>query len=231
MKTNLFIFTLLLSAVFCLAAAQEQNNDELEQLVYSIKYADTYEVRDVVRGLLSPRGSLSIAQEANVIIINDLPEFIAKVSEALKAVDVKPDNILLSLYLFWAEPGEQVEIDTGNLPDLISEALQEASALLPYKKFTQMGGGAIQLAATANRGSLKVNQEFSLHFKCQYSQHSKFLLLRQFSILHQKDGQGDSSNIFSTDVTINDGEVTVAGVTRPNGVNKAIVCVVMMDVK
>jgi type II secretory pathway component GspD/PulD (secretin) len=229
MKRIIALSVLLLVASSGLALSQEQEKPELEQLMYKAKYSSVRELVVIVRNRVSEFGRVTSSRENNLIIIEDTPEKIEEIKTVFAAMDVKPDSILLSIYLFWADDVDADSSLPENVTPDIKEALSEVTSLMPYNSFEAMGRGAIQLSATAERGRIKVNDNTYVSFRSKYTQTSKFLVLESFAITRTSEGEGEQ--IFRTDITLSAGEITVAGITRPNGTNKAIVSIVKMKVK
>jgi hypothetical protein len=218
----------LLSAIALSGAMAQETLPETETLIYTVKYADYRSAGRLAMSLLSREGQVREIGDSKQLVIHDLPENLATIKAALEKMDVRPDSIMLTIYMFWADTKENSTVDLNGVPEDIREALDEVSALMPYTSFEEMGNGAIQIAATSNQARIKLSEEAYVSFKIDYNQASKFMVLHNYSI-NLLDS--NPSTVLSTDISISDGEITVAGITRPNGTNRAIVSIVKMVVE
>jgi type II secretory pathway component GspD/PulD (secretin) len=70
---------------------------EPEVAVIDVYYRDAAELESAVRGVLSPRGAVTTATTANVLIINDYPANISAARKLVKRLDPKPVRIMVTV--------------------------------------------------------------------------------------------------------------------------------------
>lgn len=230
MKRAITAILLLTLLIPCAMAQDSGANREMEHFVYKVKFADLNDVHSILQAMMSPYGRDRIAEDSKTVVVNDFPENITRIREALEAMDVRPHSIMLTVYLFWAQKESSASLPAEGTNEEIRGAIEEVASLMPYNAFTPLGEGAIQLSAKSRNGQLKVGDNVQIQFNSDYTQESRFLVLENFSIVMPRASDGANNLVFQTDVTITDGEITVAGITRPNGTNKAIVSIIKMQV-
>jgi len=85
------LFELYVLALFTLIPANVHAQTVAE--VFEIYYGRAEELEGAVRMMLSDQGKLSVNKSANMIIVSDRPEVIARIRELLTKLDRKPKNI------------------------------------------------------------------------------------------------------------------------------------------
>ncbi len=77
------------------ARQREQKTRPLEVFLMPVNYAEAGEMVNQVQRLLSPRGSVSVDDRTNTLIIKDLPENIRSVRELVGALDAQVPQVLI----------------------------------------------------------------------------------------------------------------------------------------
>lgn len=77
------------------ARRRAQKTRPLEVFLMPVNYAEAGEMVDQVNRLLSPRGSVSVDERTNTLIIKDLPENIRSVRELVGALDAQVPQVLI----------------------------------------------------------------------------------------------------------------------------------------
>jgi type IV pilus assembly protein PilQ len=77
------------------ARQRQQKTRPLEVFLMPISYASADDMVDQVNRLLSPRGSVSVDERTNTLIIKDLPENIRSVRELVGALDTQVPQVLI----------------------------------------------------------------------------------------------------------------------------------------
>jgi len=230
MKRFTFSILLMLLVAASLYAQQEEPTPSLEQWAYNVKYMDGHSAARLARSLLTEYGRVELTGNQNIVIINDLGDNIRNIVAMLEKADVRPDTITITIHSFWAYADPEGIPALESTSEAVAEALEEVTRLMTYKAFEPLGQGSLQLSSESRTGALTLGGNISVEFKPEYRQESKFMLLRNFQI-HYRDEEQGIRTIFQSDININDGEVAVAGIVRPNGSNRALVSIVSMRVR
>lgn len=67
----------------------------LELEIVPINYADSAELVDKIKPLLSPRGTVTVDKRNNSLIINDLKEYITEVKKLISKLDTPPQQVVI----------------------------------------------------------------------------------------------------------------------------------------
>ena len=62
---------------------------------YHVRYSDPDEVKGIIEEYLSDYGKVSVLKDRNMLVIEDTPEHITRVSSILKSIDATPNQILI----------------------------------------------------------------------------------------------------------------------------------------
>jgi type II secretory pathway component GspD/PulD (secretin) len=74
---------------------QDVANGATEVRGFKIQYSDTDKVREILEKHLSRHGEITALEERRMIVVEDLPEFLDRISMILEEVDRQPRQILL----------------------------------------------------------------------------------------------------------------------------------------
>jgi type IV pilus assembly protein PilQ len=77
---------------------ERRSKEKLEDLVVKLQpvnYANVKEVSDLVRRLLTPRGSVDIDQRTNTVIMKDIPSVIDEATALVKAIDTQTPQVMI----------------------------------------------------------------------------------------------------------------------------------------
>jgi hypothetical protein len=100
--------------------------------VFKHKQAD--KAANVIKGILSAEGTMSIQPAANSLVVTDLPENMKKIAAALAAFDAPAQALQLSIRLVSASRGAENKVD----PDVADVASK--LAVLRYNVLESVGG-------------------------------------------------------------------------------------------
>ncbi|MEM6793590.1 MAG: secretin N-terminal domain-containing protein [Acidobacteriota bacterium] len=141
--------TALLTAVLCLAwfsaampaAAQPAapaDEARLSTHAFSLEHREVGEALNLVRPLLSSRGSVEEQRRGNTLVVRDRAASIERIAEALSAFDVPPKNMRLEIQVVQAGPKRKSVVSPplptvgAELPEDLEERLK---ALLTYEDY------------------------------------------------------------------------------------------------
>jgi type IV pilus assembly protein PilQ len=77
---------------------ERRSKEKLEDLVVKLQpvnYANVKEVSNLVRRLLTPRGSVDVDQRTNTVIIKDVPSVIDEATALVKAIDTQTPQVMI----------------------------------------------------------------------------------------------------------------------------------------
>ncbi len=77
------------------ASKVKEKLGNLELEIVPINYADSSELVDKIKPLLSPRGSVTVDKRNNSLIINDLKEYITEVKKLITKLDTPPQQVVI----------------------------------------------------------------------------------------------------------------------------------------
>ena len=64
-------------------------------MTYHVRYSDPEKVKGIIEDYLSDYGNVSVLQDRNMLVIEDTPEYIKRVSSILQGVDATPNQVLI----------------------------------------------------------------------------------------------------------------------------------------
>jgi type IV pilus assembly protein PilQ len=82
----------------------------LETRIFSVKYNVASEIKSAVKGLLSARGTVDVDARTNSLIIRDLADNLARVTDLIGALDKETQQVKISAQLLEVESGFLREI-------------------------------------------------------------------------------------------------------------------------
>lgn len=208
----------------------------LSEKVFQITYADLGTVFRTIRTMVTPYGRVSQDELGKKLVVRDTAESLAKISTLIKDMDIAPHRLQLTVFVFEASTSGTGG-DLSSVPPAIKKALEEVKSVMMYKNFTLKTSGMLNaVAMKQTRSQINLSDNLSLEFRMDYNPHSKFLMLNEASLMHRVSSQvvkdvQTVKTLFQTDFGIGDGEVVVAGASRLNGTDKALLTVVTLKVK
>lgn len=211
------------------AAAQENKRPELVERIFTISYADLSTIHDLARRFASEWGVITVDPQSKTIIVRDTRDAIERIATKIASIDVPPDQLRLTFFVFQAsktEGGQQKD----ELPKGVTSALDEVKKLMAYKSFSLIDSGLLTMVSTADAGDLRVSENIAISFHMDYHRESKYLRLDNLT-LFKEDEDKKLRQLFRTDVALGNGEVVVAGASKLDGGDTALLTIVTMDVK
>ena len=115
----------------------------LTSKTFTFKHKQADKAANVIKGILSAEGSMSIQPAANSLVVTDLPANMKKIAAAIATFDAPAQALQLSIRLVSASRGEQNKVD-ADLADVASKL-----ALLRYNMLESIGTAQ----ARARKGS------------------------------------------------------------------------------
>ena len=98
-KTVCIIFFLLFMISCSAVTAVSDQEDKLELKTYTVQYGDIVDLGRVMEDMKSPRGKVTVYEDANSIIVLDTPEVQARLAGLLNKLDVKRKQVMIDVLL------------------------------------------------------------------------------------------------------------------------------------
>jgi type IV pilus assembly protein PilQ len=152
------------------AAQRAQKLRPLEVYLMPINYASASDIVEQVERLQSPRGSVSVDERTNTLIIKDLPENIESIRQLVKALDTQVPQVLIEARIvetndtfsqeFGIQWGGDFTMSQGNgnptglvFPNVVGLAGGATDGQTPLAGTAQNPNFAVNLPAAAGTGS------------------------------------------------------------------------------
>ena len=133
-------------------------------------------IYDNIRKQLSPWGTVTINEETRTFFVKDTPEIISLLEQQIESIDVAPDNIRLTFFIFKAsKTGTSGSL--SELPQGVREGLDQVKEVMAYKSFNLENSGMLTILSTGRRGGLSLSNSYRIDFAMDYNQGSKLLML------------------------------------------------------
>ena len=214
--TVLMIVLLLFSATAYADAADVGRTLTAKTFTFKHKQAD--KAANVIKGILSAEGSMSIQPAANSLVVTDLPENLKKITAALAAFDAPAQALQLSLKLVSASRAPENRIDP-----VIPEDVAAKLAVLRYNVLESLG----EANANGKEGEPGVVsiQNYRADFRFgEYDPASDSVQVVDFKLLR---AEGDQlTPMLKTTLNLKLGQTIVIGATKDPKSQRALMIVV-----
>jgi hypothetical protein len=230
MSIRLSSLTMIVVLFVCVTTAIAQTvpgrepQQQVEERTFQILHADPEAILAAIRPLLSARGTVAADVTNRLVIVMDTPDKLEAVRALILELDIPPDRLQLTFYIFSARQGAAGEETKLDLPKDVETALAEVKRLMKYDEFALLDRGLLTLLSGAERGRIALSERFEISFATDYNQRTKYLHMNDFSIYHRKDAA--VRQLLQSDIGIGDGEVVIAGVSRLAGSSDAVLVIV-----
>lgn len=183
--------------------------------VFKHKQAD--KAANVIKGILSAEGSMSIQPAQNSLVVTDLPENLKKITSALATFDAPAQPMQLSIRLVSASKGTASKVDPA-LSDVASKL-----ALLRYNVLESIG--AAQANGREGEPGVVSIQGYRVDFRFgEFDPASDSVKIVDFKLFR---AEGDQLNpLLKTTLNIKLGQTVIIGATRDPQSQRALMIVV-----
>ncbi len=205
---------------------------EVVKKIVKIKYMYAHEARNVLMPYMSKRGKIRAIDRENRLVLEDIPEVMAKLLVILKEIDVRPADLRFTceLILGSLKPGEKEDIDKDLRSDPV---IRELRNLLKYKSFKLLDSSVIKVQDT-ERSSQRLGgggKSFKLSLYPRYIQEDKDEILQvELRLVEHmginREGKETTLTLIDTTLTIKNRERTVVGVSKLDGGDKALILII-----
>ncbi len=229
--TIIFIGLFLLSGINQFIYPSVQSDEVVKEIV-KIKYMYAHEARNVLMPYMSKIGKIRAIDRENRLVIEDIPEVMAKLLVILKEIDVRPADLQFTCELILGSliPGEKEVIDKDLRSDPV---IKELKSLLKYKSFKLLDSSVIKVQDT-ERSSQRLGgggKSFRLSLYPRHIKEEKDEILQVELRLSEymgitPEGKERTLTLIDTTLTIKNGERTVVGVSKLDGGDKALILII-----
>lgn len=211
----LMMALLLVSATAFADAADVGKTLTSKTFVFKHKQAD--KAANVIKGILSAEGSMSIQPAANSLVVTDLPENLKKIATALTTFDAPAQAMQLSIRLVSASKGAENRVDPA-LADVASKL-----ALLRYNVLESVG--AAQANGKEGEPGVVSIQGYRADFRFgEYDPASDSVKIVDFKLFR---AEGDQlAPLLKTTLNVKLGQTVIIGATRDPKSQRALMIVV-----
>ena len=230
-----FIFIVLLM-IPAMSQAQDRTTPALVEKTFQITHAELEQVHGNVRRTLSRYGQVLVDQLGKKLMVKDIAENMPKIEKLIKGMDIAPHRLTMTVFVFEASRAGNSG-DLSMIPPKVKKALDEVKDLMAYKSFKLNTSGMLNsVVKKKTRASINLSEHLLLECMLDYNPHSKFLMLNPAILRYsvRSDVVKDvvkTKELLRTDFGIGDGEVVVAGASKLNGGEKALLTIVTLKVK
>jgi hypothetical protein len=229
MKKLVLLSVLILIAT--VAFAQEKVPlPELQHEIITLKFLDVKEISSIVEGLCSnhPEADIFYNQSNNSFLVKDTAEAIARIKATISKMDVQPHRFQIAFYLIGASKADGAL--PSNIPKKVMASLEQVKNAMAFNSFSLIDAGFLTFDGEGNQNSLSLGNGLTVSFRSSsYNGANRYLKLNELQLAQVSETF--SKRIFETDIGIGDGEVVIAGASKIDGDDDAILVVVTMDIQ
>lgn len=209
----------------------------LKTQVIQLKYREAGWTQPLLRPFLSEVGRITFSQMTDkMLVVSDYAENVDKVLQAVKQIDLKPADILLTVQLILGSETE--EKGTEVVPN--DPVIRELRNLLKYKSYSLLDTSLIRAMDNADsevRMGEKADFEFWVRPKVSKDEKSSLIQmevrLRQIRLAPGMPPNATSAkaeyittDLIGTTLNIKPGDKTVVGVSKLDGGGKGLILII-----
>jgi hypothetical protein len=226
LRIAVVLIVIITVSTLTIAAQEQDEQPALSEKVFRIQYADLQrEIHPNVNRLLSQYGQAVVNASDSSILVRDTADALRRIEDLIITMDVPPDRLRMTFYAFKATRGQEQQ-DIGPISPLVIEAIEEVNRLMTFDSFELIDSGLLTLLSSGDAAKLTLSDSFSIEFRFSYNKQSKFMRLNNMEVYYTAE---EPRNLFRTDIGIGSGEVVVAGVSKLNGGNEAVLIILTME--
>ena len=238
-KISLSLVLVLFAASALIAAPETNQDQELKKEIVKINYINAERAWALISRYKSPRGNVNLLPERSLVIIEDTPEFVDKMLEILRQIDIKPVDLEFMVDLVLASDRE-----SGQVPDLQEynggPVVRELKNLLKYENFQKLDTAIVRvqdndrarqkMGYISRPDSKDENRRNFIHVDLQLEMKPHFIEERnqdeiEVELRLIRDQGGKTSVLFDTTLNMAVGEKTVVGVSKLLGSGRALIMI------
>ncbi|MBM4353109.1 MAG: type IV pilus secretin PilQ [Deltaproteobacteria bacterium] len=148
---------------------------ELKQLqvkLIPVNYAEAAELTKQVKGILSPKGSVSVDTRTNTLILKDIEEHVVAIEDLVKRLDAQTPQVLIEARIVEAsrDYSKDLGIQWGGYSRFSAATGNPTGLIFPYE--VQTAGGASESNAVASGLFTPPNPNFAVNMPAPVGQGS-----------------------------------------------------------
>jgi hypothetical protein len=250
MKKGILAFVVLAFALavvgplFAEEAAQEKaaSKPALKTEVIQLKYREAGWTQPLLKPFLSGFGQITYSQGGDkILVVSDIPENVEKVLQAVKQIDLKPADILLTVQLVLGSDAEEKGEESLQSDPIIKELRN----LLRYKSYSLLDTSLIRAMDGGSRSAVRLGPkgDFRLSFRPRVFKDEKASYLQMeiglegfvpdSSVVVTSTGEKKAvdagmhyETLIGTTLNIKSGDKTVVGVSKLDGGGKGLILII-----
>ena len=201
-----------------------------------LKYFSGGRMMALIRTYLSPGGQVNPGPDEKILAINDYPENIARIRQAVADVDVKPADLLFTVQLVLGS----AEQDKSLVPMASNDpVIKELRSLLKYDQYSLLDTSVMR-ALDQQDAEVRLGEkaDFQLWLRPKVARDDKGSLiqtevrLRMIRIAGLPPGATSAkpeyitTDLIGTTLNIKSGDKTVVGVSKLDGTGKGLILII-----
>ena len=215
-RIAVMMMLLLFVSASALADAAEAGKS-LSVRTFQFKHKQADKAAAMIKGLLTPSGSMSIQPATNSLVVTDDPEALKTIAAALAKFDAAPQPFHLTVRLISASRGAK----GARFPDEVRD-LESKLALLGYNNVELIGAAEVQ-GKEGDSGLVDL-PSYRAEFKFgEYDPASDTIAVGDFQLSRLTGDQ--LSGLMKTTLNLKLGQTIVVGVTRQANSQRALMMV------
>lgn len=240
-KSKLLIALSILGLIFVSVgdnSAFGQAKVELKKEIVKVNYIDATEAASILNAYTSAHGRIQLQRRRNTLIIEDQPDFMAKLLSILKEIDKKPLDLQFTVDIILGSASTE---GMGSSTDLITSdpLINELRSMLKYKYFKRLDTSLIKVQDNSFSSQRIGGDGITLLFRLEprhIREQGKDMFQVELRLQHhrgytpQPDGKAIVDTLISTTLSVKSGEKSVVGVSKLNGGDKALILILQGEV-
>jgi len=212
--------------------AQTTETKNLRKEIVKLKYVRAQDIQNILYTYVGPGGRLTLSTNMpGVLMVSDTPENVEKILAAIREIDVKPADVLLTVQLVLGS-----EADAATDAELKGDPIiKELGKLLRFKGYTLLDA---TLVRTINGENAEVKfgpkAEFELALRPDVAGDAKSSVIKTEVRLRRIEQLGFSADkpivnvttLIESTLSIKSGERTVVGVSKLDGGDKGLILII-----
>ncbi|HEU4400591.1 MAG TPA: secretin N-terminal domain-containing protein [Candidatus Polarisedimenticolia bacterium] len=200
-----------------------QGDASLATRVFTIRYKGVDDVYLLVSPSLGPRGSIQAQPARRTLTVSDAPETLARLADLIRAYDIPPRGVEVSVQLILATAGQG---SSEPAPPPIRGVIEKLSALSTRWNDYRLVGNARILGTEGERSSLRVGDDYRVDFRIdQVSEESHVIRFKPFELQRREpavEGNERFTAVMSTVLNLKDSQQFIVGASRMERSNRAL---------
>lgn len=227
-KIRFSVFLLILTLAALPAVAQQDKGAGMTQKIVKVNYIDVREALNILQPYMSREGTIRILRARNTLILEDRPEFIAKLLEMLKEIDTAPLDLLFTVDII---EGSTVKGE-GDRRLEADPVIRELRKLVKFESFRLLDTAMIKVQDNSHTSQRLGGEGVSLQLSLSpryLSEGGREAFQVELMLVHyygfNKDGNPASTPLINTTLSLKSGERQVVGVSRLDGGEKSLILI------